>query len=204
MFVNRKYLALLFCGFILGNHAAATTIATIQIQPGSFGFVADLDADELEFVTVLTMGPANQLRLFEEYSVSGLDDGLSLSWTADANNDTDFIAITTLLTNGLDDRIFLAIETFGGTGLVGDSDFESNWFADPSLPDPIDLAGFSITSIEMTMVNIQFQPFNGVSTSIAWDAVTFDIIGEPTQIPVPGALLLLVSALGFSIRWRKK
>lgn len=122
---------------------------------------------------------------------------LGQTFSATASNESQFAAVATRLTNGVDEILWAGSRTgpnqTGGGGASGD--LESVRFASLSNPAP-DLAGFTLSSIDMR-VNSMTQ--TGPQT-FSWNA-TFTFHGDSVisgnSVPEPGTMTVWsLAALG--------
>ena len=139
--------------------------------------------------TYSLLSPVFDTRLF-----TPLDVGTT--FVADAASDLDFPALVSVLTNGANDYIGLAV--FGPEGL-GQINFtpESTFFAGlPLRPGP-DLFGYDVARITLTIHDLHFLPFaapeSGGGTIHARYTYAFE--GEPPPIPEPATVVLLGTGL---------
>jgi hypothetical protein len=133
---------------------------------------------------------------------SGTGDGLFtealstsvVGTTFTYNTGVEFDMAVDLLTNGFDDGVFGYVALGGGGG-----DFESTFFSSVSL-NGIDLAGFSIDSLQWTIDSFEYN--SGLGNVTLRSSLT---VNGQSVVPIPAAAWLFGSALlGLGVVKRKK
>jgi hypothetical protein len=140
--------------------------------------------------------PAEEFRMqfggMPGFGVTGDIDLFILS-AATSNIDQTFVstsgasfnAVTSLLTNGIDDGIWLSFYALGGPYATA-AGYESMRFANNGSSNGIDFAGNTITGLELIMHQIDGSRYEA--------SYTFNVYGV-TPVPIPPAVWLLSSGL---------
>lgn len=180
----------------IGNTQAAQLLGSWQIpsteviDPGlidgvSLWFAVGPDAD-----TFYAEGPG----LFGDAIFRNGDVGAIAS--ADINSDIDFAAITSVLTNGVDDQTFMDLVLRNGVSpgsTYGAGSYtESQWAAQPGSTSPADFTGYTIERIDVVVEAISLVfPVTSPGGNDNWTAVTLDTrIDFYGSIPEPSSGLL--------------
>ena len=171
--------------------AQAATLGVLVVGPGNFSSAQDLSPDQFVIDPQLEIG-STALAFFRAPEFSGLDASSTLEWTINPSNEPTFEFLQDQLSNGVDQALRSCISS-GGSTTTCSSLRESQIFADVLLPGAVDLTGFELTSVTLTVSNIEFVPFNGSLTRMFWDT-EYRFEGRP--VPLPGALVFFLGALG--------
>lgn len=136
-------------------------------------------------------GTSNGALLIRDIGGSGTGDGLFtealsasvVGTTFTYSTGVEFDKAVDLLTNGLDDAVY------GLAGSGGGGDLESTIFSSVS-QNGIDLAGFSIDSLQWTIDSFEFS--SGINQFILKSSLT---VNGQSVVPIPAAAWLFGSAL---------
>ncbi len=151
--------------------------------------------------TLSTNGTSNGALWIRDLGGSGTGDGLFtealstsvVGTTFTYSTGVEFDKAVDLLTNGLDDAVY------GNAGPGGGGDLESTFFSSVSL-NGIDLAGFSIDSLQWTIDSFEYN--SAINQVIMQSSLT---VNGQSVVPIPAAAWLFGSALlGLGVVKRKK
>ncbi|MGB2987265.1 MAG: PEP-CTERM sorting domain-containing protein [Phycisphaerae bacterium] len=134
----------------------------------------------------------NDTALFDDLILSP-DDDVGSTFAASTDPYSDFDGFVTLLTNGTDDTLRMGTKfRVGSGGSTGEGlASESDWLSEFLAPGAVDLSGYLIDEITLTVDKLTFDipgsDPNGDGNWTDWNAeITFNIVPEPVTLALLG------------------
>ncbi len=194
---RRVVLALTLSFVLVGSSARADPFFFSRTLEAGIGYCCAPFPTSVEIpLGIYRIGPGLLSPVFDALPLTPVDIGAT--FFASAASDPDFLTLVSVLTNGVNDSIGLALRAHPGAAGGINAPDELTFFEGltPVRSGP-DLAGYQVSRITLTIHDLRFSPFvdpeAGGGTIYA--RYTYGFEGEAPPIPEPATVSLLATGL---------